>query len=611
MNFFQYFQALSPAQRARLVPIFILTIISSALEVFGLGLLIPFFQYLSDPASISKLPSFVEQAILALPGDTPQQVAMWMAGGLVVIFMLKGLLAVFTTWFQTRTVYALYRETATRVLDNHLNAPITYLTSKNSADVVRVVANDTQLFFTSFIIPIINLSAEAIALTAIVVAMLIVDPVITLVAALGLGGVSFIILRGLRRSLLAWGLRRRDAFGDMMRWVSQGIGGIKEVQVLGAQHYIVREYDAAAKELADASTFHAIAQNSPRYALEVLVVATLVGFTAILQSSGDPVAIWMPRLVFFGAAAIRLAPTAIRGLGYFTTLRTNQPIAEAVADSLLRLPEHVTMRHSDHPPLPFTRDLRFDNVTLAYPNAHNKALDGVSFSIERGTTVAFVGPTGAGKTTAVDILLGLIRPTSGAVRIDDEAITEQEPRWQSRLGYVPQFIYLADLTIRENIAFGLPSELVDDAKIWKALEFSAIDDFVRQLPEGINTRVGERGVMLSGGQRQRIGIARALYFDPELLVMDEATSALDSETESRIAEATQRLHGEVTMVLIAHRLTTVRHADQIILFDEGKIADQGSFEELVERSALFRRLARGLDGVEDDTLALLGDDSEN
>lgn len=600
MSFLHYLNVLTPKQRARLVPIFILTVLSSGLEVFGLGLLIPFFQYLSDPLSITKLPAPIQDAIAALPGTTPQETAMWMAALLVAVFVFKGLLSVFTNWVQNRTVFRLYRETAVQVLNNHLNAPITYLTSRNSADVIRVVANDTQMFFTNYIVPLISLMAELVPLVAIVVAMLVIDPVVTLVAALCLGGFAGLILSGLRKTMLTWGRKRRDAFGGMMRWVGQGIGGIKEVQVLGAQPYIAHAYDDASKDFAHASIIHGIAQSAPRYALEVIVVATLVGFTAILQSSGEPVAIWMPRLVFFGAAAIRLAPAAIRGLNYVNTLRGNQAMAEAVYEGLLALPKHVAAERVPGDAFAFTSSVTFGDVTVTYPNATTPALDGLNLTIHHGTTVAFVGPTGAGKTTAVDVLLGLIRPDSGAVRIDGQAITGQEQRWQPRLGYVPQFIYLADLTIRENIAFGVPPSKVSDAQVWKALEFAAIDDFVQGLPDGIDTRVGERGVMLSGGQRQRLGIARALYFEPELLVMDEATSALDSDTEQRIAEATQRLQGATTMVLIAHRLTTVRHADKIVVFDAGKVADEGTFDELLERSELFRKLARGLEGVEAD-----------
>lgn len=598
MNIFSHLRALTPSQRWRLVPLFAFLLVSSALEVVGLGLLIPFFQFLSDPASIAGLPDFVQRGIAALPGETPQAKSTSMALLLVGVFVLKGLISIVGNWFQTRTVYKLYSETAVRVLDNYLNAPINYLSSRNSAEIIRIVANDTQAFFTTYIVPLLNLIAELIPLVAIALAMLIIDPVITIVAGLCLGGFSAILMTSMRRQILRWGVRRRDAFGDMMRWVSQGIGGIKEVQVLGAQPYITKEYERAAKVLSNASVVHSLAATSPRYILEALVVATLVGFTAILQSSGDPVAVWMPRLVFFGAAAIRLAPSAIRGLAFVNQIRASHATAESVFESLVDLPTHAQGVRSKKDALQFEKELRFNDVVSQYPGAKAPALRGVDLSIQPGTTVAFVGPTGAGKTTAVDVLLGLIRPTSGDVSVDGVAITKQEYRWQQQVGYVPQFIYLADLTIAENIAFGVPKEELDEERVWRALNFAALDDFVRELPDTIHTRIGERGVMLSGGQRQRIGIARALYFEPRVLVMDEATSALDSETEQKISDATQRLHGSMTIVLIAHRLTTVRHADQIILMDQGRVHDSGTFDELVERSELFRSLARGLSGVE-------------
>lgn len=597
MNRLKFFGILTVKQRLSLIPVFILTVISSGLEVFGLGLLIPFFQYLSDPESIARLPEVLQTAIAYLPGNNHSEVAMSMALLLIAVFVLKGLISILTTWVRTRTVYRLYRGTASRVLSNHLNAPVTYITSQNSAEVIRTVSNDTQAFFTGYIIPALVLMADLIPLIAILIAMLIIDPIITLVAIFGLGVVTGGIMFGLRRLIVHWGRIRRRALGDMMRWVSQGVGGIKEVQVLGVQHYITDEYDRAAQDLADASIIHSISTEAPRYAIEILVVATLVGFTMILQGGDQPVSVWMPRLVFFGASAIRLAPSAMRMVSSVNQLRANQANAEVVYESLHTMPQHVSRRPQSLTPFAFEEQVTFKDVVVQYPNAHEPALKGLNLHINHGETIALVGPTGAGKTTAIDVLLGLIRPDSGAVYVDGVDITGNEDRWQPRLGYVPQFIYLADLSIRENIAFGVPPDQVNDDHVWEALRFAAIDDFVRDLPDQLSTRVGERGVMLSGGQRQRIGIARALYFKPEILVMDEATSALDSETERKIAEATQRLQGAVTMVLIAHRITTVRHADRILILDNGQLLDAGNFEELAARSELFRQLARGLEGV--------------
>lgn len=603
MNRFRFLTVLTPKQRLSLIPVFVLTVISSGLEVFGLGMLIPFFQYLSDPQSIERLPDILQQAIAFLPGEEPQQVAMSMALLLVAVFLLKGLVSILSTWIRTRTVYDLYRKTASRVLQNHLNAPVTYITSQNSAEIIRTVSHDTRGFFTGYIIPSLLLMADLIPLVAILIAMFIVDPLVTLIAIGGLGIATGGMMAALRRLIVHWGRLRRTALGDMMRWISQGIGGIKEVQVLGTQAYITKEYDDAAEELAKASVFHSISTEAPRYVIEILVVSTLVGFTMVLQGGDQPVSVWMPQLVFFGAAAIRLAPAAMRIVSSVNTLRSNQANAEVVYDSLYVMPQHVPRRTERPTPFNFADRVEFRDVRVQYPNAEDFALNGLNLEVKHGETIALVGPTGAGKTTAIDVLLGLIRPDQGAVFVDGVDITGEEDRWQPRLGYVPQFIYLADMSVRENIAFGVPKETVSDDDVWEALRFAAIDDFIRELPDQLDTRVGERGVMLSGGQRQRIGIARALYFKPEILVMDEATSALDSETERQIAEATQRLQGAVTMVLIAHRITTVRHADRIVILQNGQLLDQGNFDELVERSELFRQLARGLEGVENDDAA--------
>lgn len=609
MNRFRFLTILTPKQRLSLVPVFVLTVISSGLEVFGLGMLIPFFQFLSDPQSIERLPDVLQRAIAFLPGEDPQQIAMSMALLLIVVFVLKGIVSILSTWIRTRTVFNLYRKTASDVLQNHLNAPVTYITSQNSAEIIRTVSHDTRAFFTGYIIPSLVLMADLIPLIAIVIAMFIVDPTVTLVAIFGLGIITGGLMASLRRLMIHWGRIQRNALGDMMRWISQGIGGIKEVQVLGTQPYITKEYDAAAEEMADAAVMRSIATDAPRYAIEVLVVSTLVGFTMILQGGGQPVSVWMPQLVFFGAAAIRLAPAAMRIVSSVNNLRSNQANAEVVYDSLYVIPQHVQRRDTLPTPFDFNDRVEFRDVHVQYPGSEEFALNGLNLDVKHGETIALVGPTGAGKTTAIDVLLGLIRPDQGAVFVDGVDITGEEDRWQPRLGYVPQFIYLADMSVRDNIAFGVPKDTVNDDDVWEALRFAAIDDFVRELPDQLDTRVGERGVMLSGGQRQRIGIARALYFRPEILVMDEATSALDSETERKIAEATERLQGAVTMVLIAHRITTVRHANRIVILQDGKLLDQGNFEELVERSELFRQLARGLEGVEnDDALSETGSD---
>ena len=330
--------------------------------------------------------------------------------------------------------------------------------------------------------------------------------------------------------------------------------------------------------------------------LEIVVVCTLVGLIAILQGGDDPTAVWLPRLMFFGAASIRLIPSTTRSLNYVNRARANIAAAESVHASLVELPKHPSTWQDpeDRKPITFGDTIAFDDVTVKYENADRPALDGISLSIARGSTVALVGPTGAGKTTAADVLLGLLRPQSGELIIDGVSVRSNESSWQEFVGYVPQFIYLADLTIRENIALGVPADEIDDADVWRALEQASAEDFVRALPTNIDTRVGERGVMLSGGQRQRIGIARALYFAPQVLVMDEATSALDSGTEAAIADATARLAGDTTLVLIAHRITTVRHADRIVVMDNGKIVDTGTFDELMVSSELFRELARGV-----------------
>lgn len=603
----KYARIVGRRDRLRLIPVFGLNLTTSFLEVFGLGLLLPFFQVVASPESVLEGDGRLAQIVQALPVDISGNPVAWIGGFLLLVFLVKGLLSVFSVWLTSRTVYNMYRSAGRRTLRNYLLAPIVVVTARNSAEVIRNVADDTQKFFSVFMMAALGLASESIALAAILVAMLFVDPLVTAIAVFGFGVVTYVLFSLMRRRSIEWGRIKQRRLSDMFRWVAQGIGGIKEVQVLGAATYILNSYDEATEDYALAARGQALYQRAPRVVLEVLIVVVLVSLVLVISSGEDSLDVWLSKLVFFGAASIRMAPAATRILTHVTLMRSTVANADVVYRGLFEMPRASKQSAaSAREAIPFEREIRFEDATYTYPNTERPAVDHLNLTIERGTTVAFVGSTGAGKTSAVDLLLALLQLEEGDIKVDGVSIRGKERSWQRRLGYVPQFIYLADLTIRENVAFGVPEEAIDDAAVWRALEQAAVAEHIRSLPGGIHAAIGERGVRLSGGQRQRLGIARALYHDPDLLVMDEATSALDSETERRISEAIATLHGTKTIVLIAHRLTTVRDADKIVLMAKGQLEEEGTFDELVERSATFRRLARGLSGVDEVELPMDG-----
>jgi ABC-type multidrug transport system fused ATPase/permease subunit len=424
--------------------------------------------------------------------------------------------------------------------------------------------------------------------------LVVISPGVALSAALGIGGTYALIFRFARRRLARHGEHQIAAHAARHRVASEAFGGIKDVKLMGLESRYGELYETPSREFVEAVAMGQIIGELPRFFLEAIAFGGLVLIVLgllILQEAR--LAEVLPMLGVFGFAVLKIFPSIQQIYHSLSSMRFAAPIITKLYAELADNAHLPASRTAPVPPLSITRTLDLENVHFAYPAAGRTALDGLSLSIMANTTVGIVGGTGAGKTTAVDIILGLLSPDSGRIMVDGVPLGPDTLRsWQSTIGYVPQQIFLSDDSVAANIAFGLQPDARDMAMIERAARLAELHDFVtRDLPQGYDTKVGERGVRLSGGQRQRIGIARALYRDPSVLILDEATSALDNLTERAVMDAVTNLAHAKTIIMIAHRLTTVRACDTIFLLENGKLAAQGTFDELVVRSETFRRMA--------------------
>jgi ABC-type multidrug transport system fused ATPase/permease subunit len=367
----------------------------------------------------------------------------------------------------------------------------------------------------------------------------------------------------------------------LIQHLQQGLGGVKDVKILGREDYFISEYSTQLVGNAAVVRRFSVSQLLPRTGLEILTIAGLAVLVSTMVVSGEDLNNVLPVLGLFGAAAFRLVPAVSRMVSMMQSITVNLPVVtELFHDLALRTSN--TPKRQDHDG--FAHEVEVNDLIFKYETAPTNALSNVSLRVKRGEAVGLVGPSGSGKSTLVDVLLGLLAPASGAILVDGINVQDRVRWWQDQIGYVPQSIFLTDDTLRRNVAFGLPKSEIDDAAVDAAIRAAQLEEFVKTLPLGLETVVGERGVRLSGGQRQRIGIARALYHNPDVLVLDEATSSLDTETEHGVMQAVQALQGDKTVIIVAHRLSTVEYCDRLYRLENSQIVDEGTFDEVMNRS---------------------------
>jgi ABC-type multidrug transport system fused ATPase/permease subunit len=562
---------LTPAERRGALALLGLMLIGMTLETLCTFLVIPAIALMMQQDLAATYPQF--QRLVALLGNPGQaELIVMVMLGLVAVYLLKNLFLAFLAWRQTRFAFGVQAQLSQRLFTTYLRQPYTFHLQRNSAQLIRNVTGEVSMFAQALVAGL-NILTEFLVLLGISALLLAVEPVGTLIAVLVLGGAAWVFHFGMRARLMRWGETRQLHDGLRLQHLRQGLGGAKDVKLLGREGAFLDEFRLHNLQSMRVSQYQAMLQLLPRLWLELLAVAGLATLVVSMLAQGRDMAMIMPTMGLFAAAAFRLMPSVNRVLTAAQVLRYCLPVVNT-------LHEEVKLAASEQPGRPargpaaggMQADIRLVNVGYAYPSAASRALQDLTLRIRKGESVGFVGPSGSGKSTLVDIVLGLLTPESGQVLVDGKDIQADLRAWQDQIGYVPQSIYLTDDTLRRNVAFGLAEDAIDDAAVGRAIRAAQLEEFAAGLPKGLETLVGERGVRLSGGQRQRIGIARALYHDPAVLVLDEATSALDTATESGVMQAVTALHGTKTILIVAHRLSTVAHCDRLYRLEQGRIA---------------------------------------
>jgi ABC-type multidrug transport system fused ATPase/permease subunit len=572
---------LTPAERRSAVALLGLMFIGILLETLGIGLVIPAIALLTQRDFMSNYPAL--QPVLQALGNPSQQILV--IGGMAVllgVYLIKTMYLTFYTWRQMRFTFDVQVMLSQRLFTVYLRQPYTFHLQRNSAQLIQNVTSEVDSFSFTALLPGISLLTETLVLAGFGSLLFTVEPLGTLIVACVLGMASWSFHRFTRGRIARWGKARQHHAGLRIQHLQQGLGGVKDVKLLGRETEFLEQYRLHNTQSARVNQLHQTSQQLPRLWLELLAVSGLAMLVLTMLAQGRAPEAMLPTLGLFAAAAFRLMPSVNRMLAAVHSLRFGLPVIDTLHAELKLAAPEPTCRHSSF--TPFRAALELKQVTYTYSGATEPALKNISLAIQRGESVGFVGTSGAGKSTLVDILLGLLTPDSGAVRVDGEDIQHALRNWQDQIGYVSQSIFLTDDTLARNVAFGLSNAQIDEAAVWQAIRAAQLEEFVQSLPQGLNTLVGERGVRLSGGQRQRIGISRALYHDPAVLVLDEATSSLDTATEHSVMQAVNALRGSKTVIVVAHRLSTVEHCNRLYRLERGRITGQGNYEVMTRVS---------------------------
>jgi ATP-binding cassette subfamily C protein len=582
---------LAPRDRVTGLMLLVGMFFGATLETAGIGLVLPFLAVLGDSSIIGNKERFAFLHAF-LNQHSPATVFIVMSTALLGFFLVKNIYLALITWAQFRFLRRQQFIVATKVLEGYLCQPYQFFLQRNSSALIRTVNHDVPVAFSHVLVPLATLIVETLVCTSTIILLLAIAPLPAIVAVFVLGGASLLYFRGTRRMLNQGALDAHHSGNAMARATDQALGGVKEAKIFGRERFFLEIFDREAVLNLKANYRAATIGSLPRLLIETLALAgiVLIGMFAVWQS-GD-VRSALPVLGLFAAAAVRLMPSATRILYSVGTIRSGLPAFDVVSSEAIGVGRIVPARfQSGSTAIDFRRDMRLCAISFSYSGSERRTLDDVSMTVVRGQSVAIVGPSGAGKTTLVDVILGLLPPSSGEIFIDDAPIKSVLASWQRSIGYVPQTVFLVDDNIRRNVAFGIPDGQISDALVWSALKSARLAEFVQAQPMGLESQVGENGARLSGGQRQRIGIARALYLNPAVLILDEATSSLDGPTENEIRETVQELACKKTILVVAHRLASVRQCDIVFFLNQGRVAASGTFDSLMSSNLGFREFA--------------------
>ncbi|MBW4593910.1 MAG: ABC transporter ATP-binding protein/permease [Brasilonema angustatum HA4187-MV1] len=596
----KFLYVISAKKRTIFVLLF-LFLLTSVLDALGIGLVGPFMSLATNPDLVFKSSWLNWGYVNSGLKSTSQYIAL-LGLGIIFVFGIKSLL-----YFQVQRYIFNFSLTQQgllrlRLLHGYLTVNYTYHLSKNSASLIQNIIHETFLFCYSVTLPLLSSAANSVVVFALIILLLKTDFSATASILLMLI-LAFAFYNRFKDKMAYWGKEGSESDTEMIRIINHSVGGLKETRVIGCESYFESQMNIQAQRHALTGSLFQVFQNLPRIAIEALLVTFIVCFISISLVFNQNPQNLISILSIFAVASIRLIPAASQFMSAIGTLRNSSYSLNKLYFDLQELevnklhsikyidvlykskPEVFIEKSNKLKKLNFLNEISIKTLSYSYPNVSKNALSNLDLTIKKGESIALIGKSGAGKTTLVDVILGLLVPNHGDITVDGVSIYNENNdnlrSWQNMIGYIPQSIFLMDDTIERNIAFGVPDNQIDSQQLQKAIQTAQLEELILQLPDGMKTSVGERGVRLSGGQRQRIGIARALYHQRDILILDEATSALDNETENLISEAIRSLSRTKTLILIAHRLSTVEHCDRIYVLEHGRVVKSGSYREVV------------------------------
>lgn len=576
-------------QKINLLILLLIIFVGAFVELLGVSSILPVVNVATSPETIEQTwyLSWLKQ-ILGL--QDAGQMLIVLSVILIIIYILKNVYVTIMYNMQYSFIFGNQKKLAVKLMDCYMHQDYLFHVSKNVAELQRNVTSDVNGFFT-VVLNFLQFLAEISVCIVLVLYLLMQDFVTTMAVAILLF-VFVGLFAGLFKKILGEkGRKNREVNVQVTKWILQSFSGIKEIKVINAEDFFIYNYNKYYSQFATLQRQQSMLTFVPRPVMEtVCICGLLIAVILKLTIDSSDIASFIPTLSVFAIAAFRMLPSFNRITGYLGGIMFSKPSIDAIYQDLKeveQLQRHRESIEKNEENMPLTKLIQMNQVSFKYPESDKWILKNADIEIKKNSSVAFVGASGAGKTTAADLILGLLEPTEGRILVDGTDIRTNMAAWHEKIGYIPQTIYLMDDTIRANIAFGIDEADINEAGIYNAIKEAQLDEFIAQLPDGIETKIGDRGVKLSGGQRQRIGIARALYRNPEVLVLDEATSALDNDTEKEVMEAIDSLHGTRTLIVIAHRLSTIQNCDEIYEVGNGKFQLKTK-QEVLETNNLYQ-----------------------
>ena len=566
-------------QKQKMILLVFLMLIGAVLETLGVSMILPVMNVVMEKNAVQNHRYLQVICEIFHSGyDDTRTLMIFVMTGLIVIFAVKNIFLFFQQKVQLKFVYTNQFATSRRMMINFMERPYEYYLNADTSVIQRSITSDVNNMY-GLILSLLQLVSEGIVFVCLVAVSLVTDVVMSITVAVLLVAALLIIKCVLKPIMRKAGEENQDYYSGLYKWIDQSVMGIKEIKIANKENYFINEYAKCGAGYVNAVQRYNLYNATPRLLIETVAIAGMILYVMISLLQGANVEEIRPQIGLLAVAAMRLIPCANRINNHLTSISYFEPFFMGVSDNLqqeirdenIDYDEASYQKKIEVEKLEIKEKIELRDIVYKYPNTEVLIFDHADMEIPIGKSVGIVGTSGAGKTTVVDILLGLLRLQSGEILADGVEVRDHYQSWLKNIGYIPQTIFMIDSTIRKNVAFGYADEDIDDEKVWRALKEAQLDEFVRGLPEGLDTGIGERGIRLSGGQRQRIGIARALFEDPEVLVLDEATSALDNETEAAIMDSINRLHGRKTLIIIAHRLQTIEKCDMVYRVENGKV----------------------------------------